>query len=129
MVDREARPTASRGAMARHGTKRVVIEGVQPEIDAGRFPVKRAVGEEVVVEADVFADGHDQLAASLLHAREGEPGWTEVPMVPLVNDRWRGAFTVAELGRYRFTIRGWVDAFGTWRRDLAKRIDAEQDVD
>jgi len=33
----------------------VVIEAVSPEVDAGRFPVKRAVGEGVVVEANIFA--------------------------------------------------------------------------
>src|SRR5439155_15467651 len=73
-------------------------------------------------------DGHDQLAALLLYRREDEPAWVEVPMTPLVNDRWRGSFTVTKLGGYRFTIRAWVDRFGSWQRDLAKRIEAEQDV-
>src|SRR5438552_743533 len=114
--------------MIRHGRKRVVIEAVEPEIDGGRFPVKRAVGEDVTVEADVFIDGHDQLAAILQYRREGEPGWIEVPMTLLVNDRWRASFTVTKLGEYRFTVRAWVDRFGSWRRDLAKRIEAGQDV-
>jgi starch synthase (maltosyl-transferring) len=114
--------------MSRHGTRRVVIEAVEPQVDGGRFPVKRSVGEEVRVEADVFTDGHDQMAAALLFRREADPAWTEVPMAPLSNDRWQGSFTVATLGHYRFTIRGWIDRFGTWRRDLAKRIEADQDV-
>jgi starch synthase (maltosyl-transferring) len=114
--------------MSRHGRKRVVIEGVEPDVEGGRFPVKRTVGDEVTVEADVFTDGNDQLAAILLYRREDEPAWVEVPMAPIVNDRWRASFTVTRLGRYGFTIRAWVDRFGSWQRDLAKRIEAEQDV-
>src|SRR5205823_5555872 len=55
--------------------------------------------------------------------------WTEVPMEPLVDDAWRGEFPVSELGRYEYTLTGWIDQFGTWRRDLAKRVEAGQDVD
>ncbi len=107
---------------------RVVIEGVSPEIDCGRFPVKRVVGETVVVEADLFADGHDVLAAVLLHRREDEEDWSETPMLALGNDRWRAAFPVESLGRYRYTVEGWVDRFASWRRDLEKRVAAGQEV-
>ena len=110
------------------GRRRVVIEAVTPEIDGGRFPAKRAVGESVTVEADIFADGHDALAATLRFRHEAAAGWTEVPMAPLVNDRWRGEFTVTELGRYLFTLEGWVDDFATWSRQLVKRLEAGQDV-
>ncbi len=110
------------------GRQRVAIEAVSPEIDAGRFPAKRSVGEKVAVEADIFADGHDALAAVIRYRHEGESDWTEVPMVPLVNDRWRAEFVVTELGRYRFTIEAWVDRFGTWSRQFAKRVEAGQDV-
>jgi starch synthase (maltosyl-transferring) len=110
------------------GRKRVVIEAVQPEIDCGRFPIKRVVGEDVVVTADVFADGHDLLAGSLLWRADTDDAWTETPLAPLPNDRWRGRFTVTELGRYRYTVRGWIDRFATWRRDLAKKAEAGQDV-
>ncbi|TMC03625.1 MAG: DUF3416 domain-containing protein, partial [Chloroflexi bacterium] len=97
-------------------------------MDAGRFPVKRAVGEGVIVEADIFADGHDTLAAVLKHRHESTPDWTEVPMTPLVNDRWRGRFNVTKLGRYAYTIEGWVDHYRTWSARLAKRIAAGQDI-
>ncbi|HLH23679.1 MAG TPA: alpha-1,4-glucan--maltose-1-phosphate maltosyltransferase [Chloroflexota bacterium] len=113
---------------AADGTRRVVIEGVKPEIDAGRFPIKRTVGEQVVVEADLFADGHDALSGRLLYRRAGDGKWSESPLEPLVNDRWRGAFRVTELGSYGYTLEGWVDRFKTWTRDLAKRVEAEQDV-
>ena len=107
---------------------RVIIEGVQPEIDCGRFPIKRVIGEEVVVEADVFIDGHEALSCALLHRRQGAARWQHALMEPLVNDRWRAAFTVSELGRYQYTVVGWHDPFKGWVRDLRKRLDAQQDV-
>ncbi len=110
------------------GRRRVIIEGITPAVDGGRFPAKRTVGDEVRVEADIFTDGHDALSASLLAHREGLEEWTEIPMRPLVNDRWTAAFRVSELGRYGFKVRGWVDHFETWTRDLLKRIAAESDA-
>ena len=110
------------------GRRRVVIEGVSPEIDGGRFPIKRVVGESVVVEADIFADGHDVVAALLRWRRADDPRWTEAPMDLLGNDRWHGAFSVDAVGRYLYTLEGWVDRFLSWRRDFIKRVDADQDV-
>ncbi len=110
------------------GPGRVIIEGVKPEIDGGRFPIKRTVGEKVVVEVDIFAEGHDVLSGVLLHRHETDKNWTETPLEPLVNDRWRAAFGVTKLGRYHYTLEGWVDRFKTWRRGLAKKIEAGQDV-
>ncbi|MCJ7811107.1 MAG: DUF3416 domain-containing protein, partial [Dehalococcoidia bacterium] len=110
------------------GPRRVVIEGVRPEIDGGRFPIKRAVGEKVVVEADVLADGYDALSCVLLYRKEGALKWLEVPMEPLASDRWRGEFIVTELGRYCYTLQAWADPFQSWQRDLKKRVEAEQEV-
>ncbi|HEY51382.1 MAG TPA: alpha-1,4-glucan--maltose-1-phosphate maltosyltransferase [Dehalococcoidia bacterium] len=105
---------------------RVIIEGVQPEIDGGRFPIKRVIGEEVSVEADIFTDGHESLSALLLYRSEDETKWTETPMTFLVNDRWRGSFVVEKMGFYRYTIIAWVDKFKSWRQDLIKRVEARQ---
>jgi starch synthase (maltosyl-transferring) len=110
------------------GRRRVVIESVAPEIDSGRFPAKRTLGERVTVEADVFADGHDAMACVLRWRHHSSTLWNDVPMVPTVNDRWRGEFMVGELGRYFYTIQGWVDAFETWSRQFAKRVEAGQDI-
>jgi starch synthase (maltosyl-transferring) len=110
------------------GRKRVIIEKVTPEIDGGKFPIKRVIGDETTVEAVILADGHDALSCALLYRAESEPSWTLVPMQPLGNDRWQGSFRVQELGRYRYTVMGWVDHFKTWSRDLEKRIRAGQDV-
>jgi starch synthase (maltosyl-transferring) len=106
---------------------RVVIEGIDPEIDGGRFPIKRTVGEEVVVAADVFADGHDSLAAAVRYRPAGGE-WAEVAMEALGNDRWTARFPVASVGRWEYTTQAWVDRFGSWRRDLAKKAEAGQDV-
>ena len=113
---------------AEEGRKRVIIESVAPEIDAGQFPIKRIVGDTVVVEADVLTDGHDAISVVLQYRTEAGTQWTEVPMEPLVNYRWRGTFKVQELGRYRYTLLAWVDQFKSWSRDLAKRVEAGQDV-
>ncbi len=107
---------------------RVVIEGVTPEVDDGRFPIKRTVGEEVVVEADIFADGHDVLSAVLRYRPASEEKWAEVAMQPLVNDRWTAKFLVTLLGRYEYTVQAWVDRFASWRRDLTKKTEAGQEV-
>ena len=110
------------------GRQRLVLEGVRPEIDCGSFPIKRTVGEEVVVEVDAFADGHDALTVLLRYRPEAVQQWTDVPMEFLGNDRWRASFPVTMVGRYRYTVTGWVDRFVTWRRDLLKKIEAQQDV-
>lgn len=110
------------------GRTRVVIESVTPEIDFGRFPAKRVIGDEVLVEADIFAAGHDSISAELLYRGDDEPDWTESSMEYQINDRWRGSFKVSHLGRYNYTVRAWVDRFETWRKDLAKKIDAGQDI-
>jgi len=107
---------------------RVVIEGVRPEIDGGRFPIKRTIGDNVLVEADIFADGHDAFSAVLLYRKATASKWVEVPMKPLVNDRWQGMFTVTDLGHYQYTLMAWIDGFRSWRRDFKKKIEAEQDV-
>jgi starch synthase (maltosyl-transferring) len=110
------------------GQRRVVIEGVKPQIDAGRFPIKRVVGETVVVEADVFTDGHDRLSCAVLFRAEGGREWSEVRMAPLVNDRWRAEFPVTQTGTYRYTVVGWIDRFATWHHDFEKRVAAGQNV-
>jgi starch synthase (maltosyl-transferring) len=107
---------------------RVIIEGVEPDIDGGRFPIKRTVGEEVVVTADIHADGHDMLAAVLRYRHASEEEWKEVALEARVNDQWVARFPVTALGRYEYTLQAWVDRFASWRRDLAKKTEAGQDV-
>ena len=110
------------------GRRRAIVEAISPAVDGGRFPVKRVVGDVVVVEADAFADGHDIVSVRLRHRAPGAAAWTEIPMDELGNDRWRAEFRVEALGRHAYTVAAWTDAWATWRRDLRKRLDAGQDV-
>ena len=116
---------------------RVVIENVAPQVDCGRFPIKRSVGERLVVEADVFADGHDSVSASLLFRRKAKAvkerkaagDWLETSMQALGNDRWRASFRVDSVGEYEYTVRAWVDYLGSWRAGLLKKFAAGQDTE
>jgi starch synthase (maltosyl-transferring) len=110
------------------GRNRIIISGVYPEIDGGLYPAKRVVGEAMVVEADVFTDGHDEISCDLLWRRADADRWHVVEMTPLDNDRWSAQFAVSEQTRYVYTLRGWVDRFKTWVHDLEKRVAADQDV-
>ncbi|QWV93466.1 alpha-1,4-glucan--maltose-1-phosphate maltosyltransferase [Geomonas oryzisoli] len=110
------------------GRARIAIEAVHPQIDCGRFAVQRVSGDQMVVQADVFSDGHDEVVALLLYRRMGEEQWQENVMRRLDNDRWEGSFVLGEPGFYQYTLMGWVDHFRTWQRDLQKRFEAGQDV-
>lgn len=103
---------------------RVVIEGVHPEIDGGRFPIKRTEGEEVVVQADVFAEGHDKISAIVKYRPQGAQAWREAPLEALGNDRWKGKFSVDRKGRWEYTFEGWVDHFATWFDEVFKKSEA-----
>ena len=107
---------------------RVTIEGMSPELDAGRFPIKRVVGDLVRVSASIFADGHDRIAAVLRHRLAPDGPWGEVPMLAGPNDRWEAEFRVEQLGRYEYAVEAWIDAFGSWREVLSKKVRARQDI-
>lgn len=110
------------------GRSRVVIDGITPEIDGGRYPVRRTIGDSVVVEADTFADGHDQIVCMLIYRHHSDARWTETPMKAKGNDRWRAAFTVSTLGRYHYSAIAWVDHFQSWRHELEKRPHGDKDL-
>jgi len=118
-LDNEVHPIA-----LTDGRVRVVIENIQPAVDGGRFPVKRITGDEVVVEADCFADGHD-VVACMLKWRSAGSDWKSTPMQPLANDRWRASFVVAALGTWEYAVCAWVDPFQSWRHDFARRVDLD----
>jgi starch synthase (maltosyl-transferring) len=126
MTSVDATPTALYAPDRDSALRPVVIENVKPQVDHGRFAVKRTPGETVTVEADVFTDGHDQLRCLLRHRRVGALDWNETPMSALGNDRWRGEFTVVELSRYEYQLTAWVDAFLSWRHDFVRRNTADE---
>jgi len=101
-----------------------VIENLSPLIDGGRYPVRRIVGDDLFVEADIFKDGHDAVAAALKWRLVGEPRWHETAMTFVDNDRWRGACSFYEIGLYEFTVEAWTDAFRSWRDEFKKKFEA-----
>jgi len=106
------------------GQNRVIITQVSGVIEETLFAIKRVVGDDVVVEADIFCDGHTRIAANLMYKKEGSSTWHETTMSHLVNDRWQGSFFVSEIGTYEYTISAWTDHFATWQRDFQKKFDA-----
>ena len=111
------------------GRKRVVIEEVQPQVDCGRYPAKRVLGDALTVTAAVFGDGHDHVSGRLLYRHSSETDWRFTPLTPLTNDRWTVTFTVDKLGDWLYTIEGWIDHFDTWCADLRKRLAAQPTPD
>jgi starch synthase (maltosyl-transferring) len=112
--------------LSNDGRSRVVLENLRPSVDDGAFAAKRVLGETVEVSVDMFADGHDRLAGVLRWWHEGDEARREAPLVPDVNDVWTGSFPATRLGRYHFTVEGWVDRFETWRERLRKKARAGQ---
>ena len=111
------------------GRKRVVIEEVQPQVDCGRYPAKRIIGDIVSISAAVFGDGHDHVASRLLYRAGKEDGWRSIALAPLTNDLWTASFTVDRLGDWRYTLEAWIDHFDTWCDDLKKRLAAQPTPD
>ncbi len=101
-----------------------VIENVQPLVDGGRYMVKRVVGDDLVVEADVFKDGHDVVAAALKWRQVGETRWQETPMAFVDNDRWRGVCTLYQNATYEYTVEAWTDKFRGWQHEFATKFEA-----
>jgi starch synthase (maltosyl-transferring) len=121
-ADDEAAPELPAGAV---GSRRsVVIERILPELDGGRYPVKRVVGDDLVVTADIFADGHDLLDATLLLRADDETSWDETPMRPIDNDRWSGHVRLGRNAWHRYAVEAWRDAWGSWRHGLHKKLEA-----
>jgi starch synthase (maltosyl-transferring) len=107
------------------GRRRVIIEEVQPQIDCGRYPAKRILGDDVTITAAVFGDGHDHVSGRLLYRHANETDWRFVPLISLTNDVWTGAFSLDKLGDWLYTIDAWVDHFATWCADMRKRLLAQ----
>jgi starch synthase (maltosyl-transferring) len=117
----EAREPAA-GAI---GTRRsIIIERIEPSIDHGAHPVKRVVGDQLLVTADIFADGHDLLDAALLLRADDEPGWRESVMRPIDNDRWSGHVELMRNRWHRYAVEAWRDLFGTWRHGIGRKVEA-----
>src|SRR4051794_10267396 len=106
---------------------RIQIQNVTPQVDCGRYPVKRTVGDRVDVTAVVFRDGHEQLGATVRYKPAGATRWQEAPLEPLGNDFWSGSFAVDRCGRWCFRVEAWVDRIASFQEELRRKVDAGQD--
>jgi starch synthase (maltosyl-transferring) len=111
-----------------HGRRRVVIAAIRPAVDGGQFPVKRVLGDRLVVSTDLIADGHDHLSGDLLVRSCPEADWVRYPLASLGNDRWQAACELSVLGRWSYTVEAWIDGFATWRWGLERKAAAGMDV-
>ena len=106
--------------MSMAGLGRIVVDDVRPRTPGG-WPAKATCGEVVPVSADVFADGHDLLAARVRFRPVGASNWLlTVPLVDVGNDRFEGALALgsdAGPGPFEFVVEAWRDHYATWRRD------------
>jgi starch synthase (maltosyl-transferring) len=107
---------------------RIVIDNVSPSVDGGQFAAKRVIGESLIVEADVFADGHEVLGVELLWRNADRNEWSRQPMQLLSNDRWRAAILPKQIGRHEFTVEAWLDRYGTLARDIEVKRAANADI-
>ena len=111
-----------------NGRQRLRIEQIWPELDNGRFAIKRCVGDRVTVEATVFSDGHDEIGASLQFRHSDSSEWQTTNLKPIGNDRWQAEFTVDQIGEYIYTLRAWIDYFTSWQHNLLSWITAKQNI-
>src|SRR3954467_10678966 len=105
------------------GRRRVIVAAVPPELDGGRFPVKRVVGDVLDVEADLLVDGHDILAARVLYRHEHDTEWREQALAPLGNDRWHAALPLPSLGRWLYTVESWIDEWSSFVWGFRRKVD------
>lgn len=101
-----------------------MIERMQPELDGGRYPVSRIVGDDLEIEADIFKEGHDVVLALVKWRKAGTEEWQESAMKPLLNDRWSGVVPLLEEGLIEITIEAWGDPYLSWVAEFRKKHDA-----
>jgi starch synthase (maltosyl-transferring) len=108
--------------------KRVIIKNISHDIENGKYPAKGIIGDEIFIYADIFSDGHDDLSGSLLVKKIKDRTWKEFPMEFISNDRWKSYFIPLKVGKYVFSIEGWINHFATWQKGLIKKFNAGKDI-
>lgn len=108
----------------------ITIEHVSPQIDAGRYAVKREVGDTMDVTCSIFKDGHDLIKAVILCRLADSDEWWETPMTEVNHGlaQWYGQLWFGTNARYIYTIEAWVDEYGTWLDGTTKKLEAGQDI-
>ena len=121
-------PYSENGSATEQIFSRITIERVLPEIDSGRFPIKREVGDRLEVSADIFTEGHDAIGAVLRYKEANESDWHETPMTYLDNDRWVGFVDLTQNRRYLYTIGAYIRPFESWREEVRKKYEVLLDL-
>jgi len=103
------------------GFRRVVIDHVSPQVDGGRNPFKRVLGDWITFKAHAFADSHDLLIVELRLRLHGESEWQIIPMRELGNDEFEATFETREIGLYEYEIAGVIDHYGSWYEGFKKK--------
>ncbi|HZS23569.1 MAG TPA: maltotransferase domain-containing protein, partial [Gaiellaceae bacterium] len=106
---------------------RIQVQRVRPQIDCGRYPVKRTIGDRVEVGATIFRDGHEVLGAAVRYKPAGATRWQEEPLEPLGNDEWSGSFAVDRCGTWCYRVEAWVDRVASFQDELRRKLDAGQE--
>ena len=107
------------------GRRRVAIDGISPQVDGGRFPVKAIIGDRVPIHVDAFPDGHDEIQVRLRHRPPGASEWAEIEMAGPDNDGWTAELSLTAIGRHAYDVAAWIDDWGSWQRDMRIRVDED----
>ena len=110
---------------------RFPITDVWPAVQSGRRPARAAVGEQMVVEATAYREGHDSLGVHLLITNPEGQQVARYPMRstnPGLNrwscDEWRPD----RMGDWSFTVEAFHDPLDTWKHRAEVKIPAGVDV-
>ena len=125
---RNGKKSGKREAGAAAAKSPIVIERVSPSVNAGEFATKHVVGRPMVIEADIFADGHDLLSAEVIWWSADEDERRSAKLTHIANDRWRGTITPDRVGRHYFSVEAWRDEYGSLAHGLEVKHRAGIDV-
>jgi starch synthase (maltosyl-transferring) len=103
------------------------VQDVAPQVDCGRSPVKRTIGDRLDVTATIFRDGHEVLGAAVRYKPAGASRWRETLMEALPNDRWAASFDLDACGRWAYRIEAWVDRIASFQYELERKVEAGQE--
>ena len=115
---RNEKKSGKREASAAAAQSPIVIEHVTPTVNGGAFAAKHIVGKVLVIEADIFADGHDVLGAEVLWWSADDGERKAAKLTHIANDRWYATVTPDRIGRHYFSVEAWRDEYGSLAHGL-----------
>lgn len=107
---------------------RCIIRNVKPQLENGKYYIKRVAGESVTVSATIFTDSDESVKAVLAYKHISDTTWSEVPMKLIEQDKFEAEFTVEKTGFYHYKILAWCDELQSWHRIIVKKKELKQDL-